>query len=145
MSGFFGRAGRGLLFFVHLAMLIAGVFIAIMALQSFADNFGRDSTEIALSRLATPAVLISVVLAFVMILQWRGFSVEAPFLFLLSYISIGAAVSGNGRAMAKHFGAAPPEALTSLYLTSGAQILLVALMALGAWALTYQRSRFPLI
>ena len=145
MSGFFNRAGRAVMLLVHLAALGVGLVVAFLVVQSFVQNAAGDSPEIALSRIATAATLVAIVLAFVMILQWRGFSPDAPFYFALSYAAVGAVVSGNARAMAKQFAPAAPNEVTFMYVTSSAQIAVVCLLALGAWAWTYQRSRFPLI
>jgi len=133
------------MFLVHLAALGLGLFLAFLAAQSVIQNFASDSPEVALSRIATVATLVAIVLGFVMILQWRGFVADAPFFFVLSYAAVGAVVSGNSRGMAKQFAGVPVGDLPSAYLTSGAQIGVVCLLALGAWIWTFQRSRFPLI
>ncbi len=139
------NAVRVIALVVHVVGLVLGAFFAAVAIGSVLENFESDSRELALSRIATAAALVIVLMAFGFALVRRGFVIAAPAMFALSFGSVGFIVAANTRIMAKHFAPAGPEELDALYSAAAIEIGVVSALALLCWVWTVRNSQFPLL
>jgi hypothetical protein len=115
-----------------------------MAIGSVVENLPRDSQDVALSRIATAATLVTLTVAYALTLARRGFAKPAPFLFGTSFLVTGITVDMYGRAIAK---SPAPFALEELPAVFGGALVPLAIVlsgSLAAWLWTHRKSRFPL-
>lgn len=135
---------RAALLVVYIAELVAGAFIAALAIGSAFDNAGTDSFELFVGRTAVAAALVTVLIAFAALLATRGFTPAAPVLFAISYIAAGF-VAASTRGVAKGFPSAAVSELPELYATFAAIIVVAIAISAAAWWWTRRLSRLPLM
>jgi hypothetical protein len=135
---------RGAILTLHVAALITGVYIAATPAISML-SVASDVSSVMFSRIAVFVALISLTVAYSVVLVRNGFTLIAPLLFVVSYLGIAVVFEVAARAIAKGFPPAPSEDVPFHYAVAITEITAVAALAYLAWRWTKSRSRFPLI